>query len=586
MSEGQENTGFSANFQALSLFRIAFCLVLAVDFFANDLPFYADLYGDSGIYPISALVKDVDRPGLAAMLPLIAAFDVLKVPALLPVLYPIALAAFALGYRTRWANAAAFVLHGYLFWRNPYLRSGADALGQLLLLWCLFLPMDRYWSVDAALNPAARDRPYPSLPFVAIRLQISSVYLFAALFKLAGDPWRSGAAVLWSLSDNVFGATPIGLWLVREAPALLIVVNYATIAFQLAFPFMIYSPFDNDRVRAIALAIAAAMHVSFIVCLNIGAFPYVSLVALLLLVPDRWIDRLFARRRERLAQVAIYYEPDCGFCQRTSLLLREFLLSSTANVQPASVEPDIARLLVERQSWVVRGDDGKLYLKWAAMAYVLRQHPFTAWLGWLFDIPRLKPAMDHFYDLIGRNRRRLGPVARVLFPLRSKPPVGRATIALCAALAILALGSNVSSVVRMYRAIPQSFEHLVALAQVRQEWKLFAPNPVHHAWTYRVIGRGPDGSGVDLSHVLPVTIVPGALQFSSHRWLKYHVRFDELSKEEWSALGRYLCRRARAASALAVRTIEVEMSTRPVVAIADPADVKVRQGTFDCEATP
>ena len=351
---------------------------------------------------------------------------------------------------------------------------------------------------------------------------------------------------------------------------------------------MIYSPFHNDRVRALALAITAAMHVSFIVCMNIGVFPYVSLVALLLLVPDRWIERLFAHRRERLARVSIYYEPGCGFCQRTSLLLREFLLSPDASVQPASVQPDIARLLLERQSWVVRGDDGRLHLKWAAMAYVLKQNSVTAWLGWLSDIPKLRLVMDSFYDLIGRNRRRLGPLTCVLFPIRSPPPIGRTAIALCAILAILALGSNIASVVRTYRATPLWFDHLVALAQVRQEWTLFAPVPVRHAWDYRITGRALDGSALDLSNVLPVTRLPGkgALQFSSHRWLKYLVRFDRLSTEEWSSLGHYLCRNARVVSGIPIKAIDVEMSSRPAVGTAAPADVKVRQGTFDCTVTP
>jgi hypothetical protein len=181
-------------------------------------------------------------------------------------------------------------------------------------------------------------------------------------------------------------------------------------------------------------------------------------------------------------------------------------------------------------------------------------------------------------------------MARFVFPLRSPPPIGRAAVALCAVLAILALGSNIASMVRMYRAAPSLFEHVTAVAQVRQEWALFAPVPVHHAWTYRATGRASDGSVIALNNVLPVTTLPGpgdgAVHFSSHRWLKYHVRFDRLSADEWSSLGQYLCRRARTVAGSAVRTIEVEMSSRPVIATAYPDDIAIRQGAFDCAATP
>src|SRR6185369_10292474 len=180
-----------------------------------------------------------------------------------------------------------------------------------LLLWCLFLPMARHWSVDAALDPAPRDRPHPTLPFVAIRLQIASLYLFAALFKLAGRPWRTGEALAMAMSDNVFGGTAVSRLLVDHAPGLLHVATYGVVGFQLAFPFLIYAPWRNDAARAIALAGTALMHVAFIVCLNVGGFPYLCLAMLLLLVPDRWLDRLWRRRRTRLAAITIFYEPGC-----------------------------------------------------------------------------------------------------------------------------------------------------------------------------------------------------------------------------------------------------------------------------------
>ena len=64
-------------------------------------------------------------------------------------------------------------------------------------------------------------------------------------------------------------------------------VTYATIAFQLALPFLVYSPWYNDLTRAIAVR-DGRNACSFLFCLNIGAFPFISLATLILLVPDSW----------------------------------------------------------------------------------------------------------------------------------------------------------------------------------------------------------------------------------------------------------------------------------------------------------
>src|SRR5262249_4475459 len=159
-------------------------------------------------------------------------------------------------------------------WRNPFAVTGAETLSRLMLLWCLFLPMNRYWALDAALDPRPRTRAYPILPFLAIRWQLCSIYFFSALFKLQGTPWREGSAISWALGDTIYGNTWLGMLLVEQAPLLLFYSTYAVVLFQLALPLLLYSPWRNDLLRGMGLAGAVALHVSFIFCLNIGSFPY------------------------------------------------------------------------------------------------------------------------------------------------------------------------------------------------------------------------------------------------------------------------------------------------------------------------
>jgi hypothetical protein len=581
-------TILSTDFQALSLFRIVFCAYLLGDFFVATYPFFTDFYSNSGVLPISALAADSDRPGIVAVLPLLKILDVIESPTVFALLYSVVILAFAVGYRTRWSNALTFIFNSYLYWRNPYLDSGAETLARLLLLWCLFLPMARYWGIDAALDPQPRDRPYPTLPFLALRVQIGSLYLFAALFKVAGLPWRDGSALTWALSDNIFGATSPGLFLVQQAPGLLYGVNYLVIAFQLSFPFLVYCPWRNDLVRALALLGSASMHTSFIFFLNVGGFPYVCLAMLLLLIPDSWIDRLLHKRRERLAGVIIYFEPGCGFCHRVSLLLREFLLSVTSTVAPASVDPTAHKLLMEHNSWVVRAVDGRYYLKWRAMDYLLKQSVLLAPIAWVFERKPMLSPMEKLYDLIGANRRRFGPpTANMLFPFKSIGPVKRPALVLCGFLMVLAFLSNVFGLARLSFSELRRFDQVSAIFQVKQSWEVFAPRPVHFQRDYHVVVHRVDGSTVNLIGLLPTPLFQSdanlRVVFASPRWTKYFTRFDEFTEETWQALGQYLCRQAQGQipSMSVARQVEITLVTEP--SKGTPAPVRsLEHRAFDC----
>ncbi|MEJ0071936.1 MAG: HTTM domain-containing protein [Pseudomonadota bacterium] len=538
----------AADLQSLSLFRIGFALYLLGDFIVNSWPFFDDFYGADGILPLAALAVDPRLTSIGLALPLLGLVEAAGLPTIFPILYVVALAGFGIGYRTRWSAALLFVLNSFLYWRNPLITSGAEVLAHLLLLWSLFLPMNRYWGVDAALDPAPRDRPYPTLPFLAIRLQIASLYLFSALFKMAGPPWRDGSALIQALSDNVFGVMPASGLLVDHAGALLHPLTFAVVAFQLAFPLLVYCPWRNDIVRAIALAAAALMHLSFIVVLHVGGFPYICLAMLLLLVPDSWLDRMLQRRRARLARVVIFYDPDCGFCRRVALLLREAALPPATPVLPATDDAEAQHLLTTHQSWVVRGADGALHLKWRAVAYVLKQSPLLAPLGWLTDAWPARAMIARLYDAIGANRQRLGPLAARLLPFRSDRPIGRPALALCGLLMLFGFISNLASVARLSITVPPAVDQLTDMLQVHQSWELFAPRPTHWRRDFRLLAVTADGATADLNAQRPAPLfrsVDGALEFASHRWLKFFTQLDQFPKAQRDAFGDYLCRQAQ-----------------------------------------
>jgi vitamin K-dependent gamma-carboxylase-like protein len=565
---------YSPNLRALSLFRILFGLYLLAQF-ASVIPYYHDLYGEAGVMPLAALV-DQNLYGLARLLPIVRALDAAGIGFLLHTLLPLSLVAFMLGYRTRWAGGIALALEGYLNWRNPVTMTGAETLAWLLLLWSLFLPLNRYWSIDAALDRKPRRRPWPALPFVAIRLQIASLYFFSALFKLEGEPWQKGYGLLWTLQDTAFAATPAASVFVEHLPAVVVLVNYLVIAFQLVFPYLIYSPWRNEITRALAIAGSALMHLSFVVFMNIGPFPYICLVMLMLLVPDRWIDRLLARRHERLHEVAIYYEPGCVFCEKVSRILREFLLVPEARVRLASANREALRQLRRHNSWVVVDPQGNAHLKWRAVAYVLAQCALTKPVGWLTDLPILRPAMARFYDCIGAHRRALGALTRWLLPFRSDAPPGRFALALNGTLMALALLCNLVSLDQWsiggskrnidfssYEGIRNGLWELFALTQVHQDWALFSPIPTHFRWSFAATAFDTGGNRSDIAAVMPFLTPGDDTRASRVYWALYFSHFLEFSQSQWTALSRYMCSQALLAGKPAA-AVEFAITITPI----------------------
>ncbi|MGQ0676638.1 MAG: hypothetical protein ACT4N4_11210, partial [Rhodospirillales bacterium] len=257
------------------------------------------------------------------------------------------------------------------------------------------------------------------------------------------------------------------------------------------------------------------------------------------------------------------------FCHRVCLVLREFLLVPQAAVLPADRDTEALRLLKQHNSWVVRGADGATRLKWRAMAYLLRQCPVTAPMGWLTDLPALRPAMAQFYDCIGANRHRLGAPARAALPLRAEPPLAMPAQALCAALMALALIGNLGSVHlptfgggSAAPDAPEPYNRVLAALQVAQRWDLFAPMPVFSQQHFGIAAILADGTRVDLMRALPRPPVRHAangysVTFANGRWLRYFSRMDHFDPAQWIALGRYFCRQARESVPAPPREVEL-----------------------------
>ncbi|MFO0904951.1 MAG: HTTM domain-containing protein [Pirellulales bacterium] len=169
----------------------------------------------------------------------------------------------ALGWRTRWASVAAWVLVTSLWNRNPLVGNYGDSLLRMLLFWGLFLPWGSAWSLDWIRDLRrgrvdGRARAVCSWASAAILLQLTLVYLFGGLYKW-NDDWLHGQALYHALHLE-YAARPAARWFVAHE-WLLPPLTQATLALELLGPLAMWSPWRTTACRLFALACFLALHV-------------------------------------------------------------------------------------------------------------------------------------------------------------------------------------------------------------------------------------------------------------------------------------------------------------------------------------
>src|SRR5690606_24507239 len=128
---------FSIDPRSLGLFRIAFGLTLVLDL-VEQSAILEEMTTDAGSFPRalhSQIFSPVERWSIH-MLDGSFAFQ-----AFLCALTFAALAAFILGYRTRWATLILWVLLVSLRNRHPLFDTASDGVRRLMLFWGFFLPL-------------------------------------------------------------------------------------------------------------------------------------------------------------------------------------------------------------------------------------------------------------------------------------------------------------------------------------------------------------------------------------------------------------------------------------------------------------
>lgn len=315
----------SADPRSLGLLRVALGLVLLADV-ALKLPEVPSHFANSGWLSNHFALF---RPMTDYLFSVYFAFGSANEVRLFMLVHLLVCALLLVGYRTKLMQILALVLTTSLNSRNILLENGGSVVLNILLVWTVFLPLGRRFSVDAlraslrarkettpvALNQRSdppRDlTPVVSLAITALLLQWAIIYFFNALQK-NGAPWRDGTAVHYFLQQDRL-VTWFGAWLRGALPLGAIkLLTYGTLLIEAAVPLLLLLPWRSHVLRLVAFGLALLLHGSIDCVLQLGSFSWAMLVAFFAFVPAQawsWAQSRFTARR---APCVVHYDPRSG----------------------------------------------------------------------------------------------------------------------------------------------------------------------------------------------------------------------------------------------------------------------------------
>lgn len=538
---------FGLDLRSLAAFRIGISLILLTDLGIRFGDYIAH-YTDAGVMPRS-LLQDISKPWHWSLHALsgepsfqVLLFGLAAVMALL----------MLVGYRTRIATIASWVLLISLHNRNPALIFAADDVLRALMFWAMFLPLGASYSIESALNTATRKLPegVVSGATFALICQQCFIYIFSAAFKTKSPVWVDGSAVYYSLSFDQY-VTPFGHFLLNFPP-LLTLFTYVTLVLEWVGPLLLFIPFRNSFFRMCAVITFILLHAGFGLTLNLGIFPFLSIFSWLAFLPSSFWNGLQKRLETPERQgLTIYFDADCGFCKKVVHLLRTILILPGTPLLMAQEYPDIHTDMQTYNSWVVEDWRGNRHFKFAGIAYIVSLSPVFRFLVPLLTWKPVMAVGTKFYETIASNRKIAGNFTK---PLKFRPIQIRSSRLLNILALVLLLYTfvwNISSYSpdAFRRKAWQSTQFIGRATRLDQSWSIFAPAPPRDDGWYVIPGRLQDGAEADIfrggslvNWDKPDLGLRSAI-YENMQWRTYFINLNRaIGKKLYPFYAQYVCR--------------------------------------------
>ena len=183
-----------------------------------------------------------------------------------------------------------------------------------VLLWALWIGQGAWWAVNRYV-PRSELRTLLDVianlahnaTLVVIMAEVCLIYATAGWYKIQGSRWQDGTALYYPLKLEYFTPWPALSDLLASSGFMVMVLSYATVIVQVAFPFTLF----NRRVKNFLLAAMICEHAGIALLLGLPFFSMAMIAADAVFLPTAFLvwlggraslgrQRLFRRRGGRV----------------------------------------------------------------------------------------------------------------------------------------------------------------------------------------------------------------------------------------------------------------------------------------------
>jgi predicted DCC family thiol-disulfide oxidoreductase YuxK len=415
------STYLKVDLRTLGIFRFVFGLVCFFDIYRR-VGYIDTFYSDVGLTPLKLTS--------VSSFSLLSYFNIDSV-AMVSLFFYIGLFfsfLFIVGYKTKFSQLITVLVVLSIHNRLIIVENGGDFVMNAFLIWALFLPLGRRFSIDRllyslknykdatphSLNSGSlltneEPKNYWGVAYLACILQLSIIYFFNFTNKFSGT-WEEGTSLYYFYKLDIF-LTPLGNFIKEFSMMPMWLSQILTgITLQLEFwvPILLFTPIYVLWLRRFTMVSMIGFHIVIGITMYIGMFSWVMVAALLLLLSAQDIN-IFKRLISKLSSgpFIVFYDSDCGFCHQTARIIRRMDLFENlkwAGKDWTDEKPDELPELSDSTIVVWDQSKNKVYNRHEAFSRIISSLPFGFLFSWVLLIPLLSNIFGYLYDLISTSR--------------------------------------------------------------------------------------------------------------------------------------------------------------------------------------
>ena len=191
---------------------------------------------------------------------------------------------FTCGLLNKWTLVPLYILQVYFYHANPLIIHEAQPLANLFLFLFFFLPPNSAPRLVSGTGYVFTDANRAELnSLLRIIIAFFGIYYFIVGMKKLPDPlWREGSALQYILEWNGVARDGwLNAWIAGQ-PWLARIMSYGTLAFEMSFIFLVFTP-----LRILCIAAGLALHAGIFLTLDVGSLSLALIVWYALLFDEK-----------------------------------------------------------------------------------------------------------------------------------------------------------------------------------------------------------------------------------------------------------------------------------------------------------